>query len=50
MSTYQSSSSYRATSSHMIQPSSNQKNLEGEIYDLVGESMAALKWSEPEGG
>jgi hypothetical protein len=48
MSTYQSSSSYRVTSSS--QSSSNQRNLEGEIYDLVGESQALLRWSEVEGG
>ena len=47
MSSYQSSS-YKLTSSN--QSSSNQRNLEGEIYDLVGESQAILRWSEVEGG
>jgi hypothetical protein len=48
MSTYQSSSSYKVTSSS--QGSTNQRNLEGEIYDLIGESKANLRWSEVEGG
>jgi hypothetical protein len=48
MSTYQSSSSYRVTSN--TSSTSGQRNLEGEIYDLVGDSKASLRWSEVEGG
>lgn len=42
---YQSSSSYRVTSTSNQSGSFNQKNIEGEIFDLIGETNATLKWS-----
>lgn len=42
---YQTSSSYKVTSTERSS-SSNQKNIEGEIFDLVGDSQAMLRWSE----